>query len=115
MGQNLLAWTEHGRVNLHAALTYQSGAGGDTTPPTISNVQAANPNNGPRFNVTWVTDEPSTSVVTFTCCGSLNDDTLIIDHSLGMRGDKGATYEYWVSSSDTAGNPAAEGPFYFTN
>jgi thermitase len=33
LGQNFLSWTQHGRVNLHAALTYQ---GGGNTPPNAS-------------------------------------------------------------------------------
>ena len=53
--------------------------------------------------------------MTFTCCSDLSDNTMVTNHSLGMRGDKGVTYELWVSSTDADGNEATAGPFYHTN
>jgi thermitase len=123
MGQNLLAWTEHGRVNLHRALTYDGSPPDpdpdpdpvDTTPPVITNVTATKPNAGPSFVVSWDTDEPATTVVTLTCCGVHSDDALVTSHSLNFRGEKRVTYEYFVSSTDAAGNEATAGPFYHSN
>jgi len=116
MGQNFLAWTEHGRVNLNNALTHDPGpVVEDTTAPTISNVSASKPKNGPQFEVNWQTDEPATSTVSFTCCDDVSRTALVTDHREGMRGSKGATYEFWVSSTDAAGNTATDGPYYFTS
>ncbi len=120
MGQNLLAWTEHGRVNLHSALTYDGAPDpdpdpGDTTAPVVSNVRVTKPNNGPRFVVRWDTDEPATSLVTLTCCGSLVDDTLVTDHGVEVQGSKNTLYEYFISSTDEAGNEATVGPLYHQN
>lgn len=88
--------------------------GGDTTPPVISGVTAQK-DKGPQFIVSWSTDEPANSVVTFTCCGSFSDSALVTSHSMGFRGSKGAQYEFYVSSTDGAGNTATEGPFYYQN
>jgi thermitase len=120
MGQNLLAWTKHGRVNLHLALTHAGGdppppPGGDTTPPVISNVLVTKPNNSPRFVVTWQTDEPATSVVTFATGQSASNDTLVTSHRMEFRGERGVTYEIDVSSTDAAGNTSVAGPFFHTN
>ena len=103
LGQNFLAWAEHGRVNLYEALMYDSGggAGGDTTAPVISNVQSKKLN-GNRFEITWTTDEPADSVVTFVCCGPTSDDALVTQHRMTFRGGKGALYEYSVTSTNAA-------------
>ena len=120
MGQNLLAWTKHGRVNLHSALTYTPedpgpGPGGDTTAPVISNVVVSKPNNGPRFVVTWATDEPATSQVTITSFSPYSDGNLVTSHRAEFRGERGVTYELNVSSTDAAGNVATAGPFFHAN
>lgn len=115
LGQNLLAWTKYGRVNLYKALTYQSsGPGpGDSDPPIISDVTSTKLK-GPRFEISWITDEPATSMVTLD--GVLyNDDALVTNHSRTFSGQKGVTYEYYVSSTDAAGNQATEGPYQHRN
>ena len=119
MGQNFLAWVQHGRVNLYEALMYDSGGpapggGGDTTAPVISNVKSAKLK-GNRFEITWTTDEPATSIVTFTCCGDVSDDALVTNHRLTFRGGKGVQYEYTVTSADGAGNSSMAGPFFHQN
>ena len=120
LGQNFLAWVQHGRVNLYEALMmYDSGGsppegGDDTTAPVISNVQSAKLN-GNRFEITWTTDEPATSMVTFTCCGDMGDDALVNDHSMTFRGNKNASYVYTVTSVDAAGNSSTSASFMHQN
>jgi thermitase len=120
MGQNLLAWTKHGRVNLHRALTHAPedpgpGPGEDTTAPVISSVVVSKPNNGPRFVVTWETDEPATGQVTVSSLSPFGDGNLVTSHRAEFRGERGVTYEINVSSTDAAGNVATAGPFFHTN
>jgi thermitase len=118
LGQNMLAWTRHGRVNLFNALTYESGdpgsGGGDSIAPVIENVTAVNLN-GPRFEVSWTTDEPATTVLRLSCCGDLSNLDLVTEHSVMVRGKKGVAYEYFVISTDAAGNQAVKGPYDFQN
>lgn len=115
LGQNQLAWTQFGRVNLLNALLYDSGVpGGDTTPPAITNVGSTQLN-GPTFQIHWQTDEPATSVVTLTCCGQIADDTLVTAHSITIKGKKNVLYQYYVRSLDQAGNMATAGPFNHQN
>jgi len=118
--QNFLAWVEHGRVNLHEALMlYDSGSslleeGGDTTAPVMSNVQSKKLN-GNRFEITWTTDEPADSLVTFVCCNDVRDDALVTSHRLTFRGNKNVDYDYYVTSSDAAGLATMAGPFFHQN
>ena len=53
--------------------------------PVISSVQSKKLN-GNRFEITWATDEPATSMVTFTCCDDVSDDALVTSHRLRVRG-----------------------------
>jgi thermitase len=118
LGQNLLAWTKFGRVNLFKALTYDPSnpgtGGGDTTPPLISGVMSARVA-GPRFQVSWITDEPATSVLILSCCGQVSDNNLVTEHNVIFKGRMNTTYEYYVRSTDAAGNQATAGPFYHEN
>ena len=118
LGQNFLAWVQHGRVNLYEALMYDSGGpapgGGDTTGPVISGVMSENLK-GNRFEITWTTDELATSMVTFTCCGDMSDDALVTGHRMTFRGSKNVGYDYSVTSVDAAGNSSTEGPFFHQN
>ena len=121
LGQNFLAWVQHGRVNLYEALMmYDSGGsppegGGDTTAPGISNVQSKK-QKGNRFEITWTTDEPATSMVTFTCCGDVSDDALVTQHGMTFRGGKGTLYVYTVTAVDATGNLTIdEGPYFHQN
>jgi len=91
-----------------------SDPNGDTTPPVISSVQASK-TKGTSFAISWDTDEAATSAVTFSCCGTYSDSALVTSHSMSFRGSKGATYEYWVSSTDAAGNKSTAGPFSYSN
>ena len=85
----------------------------DTTAPVISNVNSAR--QGKNFTITWSTDEASDSQVDFTCCGAFTDGAMTTSHSMGFNGSRHATYEYWVTSADAAGNVATEGPFIHQN
>ncbi len=118
LGQNLLAWTEAGRVNLANALSAQAGGPGpgegDDTPPVISNV-ASETLNGTRFRITWETDEPATSVVTLSPGGTFSDSAFVTSHSMVFRGSKNTTYQYTVTSEDAAGNAASDGPYNHNN
>jgi subtilisin family serine protease len=108
-----------GLVQAKAALDFirSGGSGGDTTPPAISNVTTQKTGKGGTFKITWTTDEPSTSVVTFTggATGSYTDSTLVTSHSMSFRGKNNVTYTFNVSSTDAAGNSATAGPFNHQN
>jgi len=110
-----------GLVQAKAALDFITsgggGGGGDTAPPVISNVQSQKTGKGGNFKITWTTDEPSTSVVTFTggTTGTYTDSTLVTSHSMSFRGRNGVKYTFNVSSTDPAGNSATAGPFTHQN
>lgn len=97
-----------------AALNPGSGSG-DTTPPVISGVASriTNAKNG-SFEITWTTNEPATSDVQLN--GTLYpSSTLTTTHKRAFRGTRGATYTYYVTSADAAGNSATAGPFTHQN
>ncbi len=120
LDQNFRAWVQHGRVNLYEALMmYDSGGsppeeGVDTTGPVIGNVTSANLN-GNRFEITWTTDEPATSMVNFTCCDPMSDGALVTSHRMTFRGNKNASYVYTVTSVDAAGNSSRSASFMHQN
>ena len=87
---------------------------GDTTSPVISKVSSAK-TKGTKFAITWDTDEPASSEVMFTCCGSFSDSTLVTSHSMDFRGSKGVVYEFVVRSTDAAGNTSTSGTFTYQN
>lgn len=91
-----------------------STGGDDTTAPVISSVSSANLK-GNKFEISWTTDEASNSEVTFTCCGTYSDTNMVTSHTMSFNGSKGQLYEYWVSSTDAAGNKGTAGPFYHQN
>jgi len=92
------------------------GGGDDTTAPVISAVDShqVNTRNG-RFEITWSTDEPATSVITFTGGGTFSDSTLVTSHTRGFKGTKGRTYTFHVTSVDAAGNSTTDGPHIHNN
>jgi len=91
-----------------------SGGGEDVVAPVIANVSAVSAK-GARFVISWDTDELADSEVQFGCCGIFNDSALVTSHSMSFRGTKGQLYQYWVSSTDAAGNKATAGPFSYQN
>ena len=80
----------------------------DTTPPVISNVQAAGIT-ASGATITWTTDEASNSVVEYgltTSYGSsASNATNVTSHSIPLSGLSGNTlYHYRVKSTDATGN-----------
>jgi thermolysin len=104
------AWDE---VGVDEALC-SGGGSGDVTAPAISTV-ASSDLKGTKFQIAWTTDEPSTSVVTFTGIGSYSNSSLVTSHSMSFTGSNGVLYEYRVTSTDASGNSRTEGPFYHQN
>lgn len=102
------AWDE---VGVDEALC--GGGGGGGTGPVISNVSSAK-TGGRSFAITWTTDIPADSQVTFTCCGTYTDSALVTSHSMGFNGSRNTLYEYYVSSTAN-GVTTTEGPFYHQN
>jgi serine protease len=103
-----------GSTSQSVSVTSGSTGDDDTTPPVISNVSSAN-TKGNKFVISWSTDEPATSEVVFTCCGEYTSGALVTSHSMEFNGRKGQLYEYFVSSTDAAGNKATAGPFFHQN
>lgn len=93
-------------------------AGGDITPPIISDVAVSNIT-GSEATVTWTTNEPATSRVEYgTTVGygsNLSDATLAISHSITLIGLNSETlYHFRVLSEDESANEAASPDGTFT-
>jgi phosphodiesterase/alkaline phosphatase D-like protein len=99
--------------------TFTTPAPPDTTPPTLSGIQATAITNN-AATIVWSTNEPADSQVEFgttTTYGSLTslDPALAISHSVAVGGlSPNTTYHYRVRSRDAAGNPAASSDALFT-
>jgi bacillolysin len=104
------AWNE---VGVNEALCGGGGAG-DHTGPVIGGVASAKLKGG-KFKITWTTDEPSDSTVTFTCCGPYTSSALVTSHSMSFTGTNGVSYQYYVMSTDASGNATTAGPFTHQN
>ena len=112
----------YGIAQAKAALDYLQANGGggggtsDTTAPVISNV-ASRKLTGGSFEITWTTDEASNSEVRFTkgATGTYTNSSMVTSHRMSFRGTKGVLYEYYVSSTDAAGNKATSGPYTHRN
>ncbi|MBI3328838.1 MAG: fibronectin type III domain-containing protein, partial [Nitrospinae bacterium] len=86
----------------------------DTTPPTISSVQASTTST--TATITWVTNEPANSQLEYglspcPCSfASPFDATLVINHSITLTGlSPSTTYYYRVYSRDVSRNLAISG------
>jgi serine protease len=116
----------YGIVQAQAALDYLTGGEppppppppppgeDDTDPPVISDVTATKLN-GNKFKISWTTNEPATSTVTFSTGQTFSSSTLTTSHSMSFNGSRGATYTYYVSSADAAGNTSTSGPHTHQN
>jgi hypothetical protein len=102
-------WDEHygyGLVDAYEAAT-------DLTPPTISNIEAANVNSSGAM-ITWTTNEASDSVVRYgTSKTNLNltesNQTMVKNHIVVLSGlPLVTTYYYEVQSTDPSGNTAID-------
>jgi hypothetical protein len=71
--------------------------------------------NGNAFTISWTTNLPSTSSVTFTGIGTYSNTSLVTGHAMSFNGSRNATYTYSVSSTDANGNVATAGPFTHQN
>ncbi len=91
---------------------------GDTTPPTITNVQAVSIT-GTTATITWDTDENTTSAVDFgisiTYGGNVWAETLAKTHSMVLTGlTPGTMYHFRVTSKDVAKNQAISSDNFFS-
>lgn len=103
------AWDEVGVTD-----TLCGGGGGGGNGPTITNVASAKLKGG-KFKITWTTNVPADSAVTFTCCGTYTNASLVTSHSMSFTGTNGVAYEYYVTSKDANGNSTTVGPFVHQN
>ena len=92
-------WETSG-TNFTLALDPDGTSAGATTALMISNIDSEKSGKGGTFKITWDTNNPANSEVTFECCGTFTNSELVKDHSMSFRGKKGDTYTYWVSSTD---------------
>lgn len=107
------AWDE---VGVTDAMCAGSGGGGSGSgdAPVIADVTSQS-QKGTRFQITWTTDIPATTEVSFTCCGTYTKAELVTNHKYSFRGSNGFLYEYYVTSDDGSGNASTAGPFYHQN
>lgn len=92
------------------------GTGQDSTPPTISSVQAVNVGST-TADVTWDTDEAADSQVFYRQIGQVTyqqtavDAALVSAHAMTLQGlTPSTTYQYHVRSADAAGNAGTSSP-----
>lgn len=93
-------------------------AGGDLTPPVISNVQVVNITDTSAL-VTWTTDEPATSLVTYGSTIAYGSAALtaglVTSHAVQLNGLSPSTlYHFFVTSADADANAASSGDAVFT-
>lgn len=103
-------------VSNTSVVTVNSGGGEglDTIAPRITSVQSKKLRRR-KFEISWETDEGSSSVVSFACCGDFVDTALRTSHATTFRGVSNAAYEYWLIATDEFGNQSKEGPFIHQN
>ncbi len=105
-----------GKSSASPLWSFTTGAG-DVTPPDISDVAAGVQDR--TATITWTTDEAADSTVDYgldTSYGSqVTDATLVLSHSVELIGlQPSKTYNYRVTSTDAAGNPASSANYTFT-
>jgi bacillolysin len=109
------AWDEVGVTDALCLSSSDVSSGtGSSGVPTISNV-SSKMLRGNMFQISWDTNIPATTEVTFTCCGTYSKTDLVTSHAYNFNGSKGFLYEYYVTSDDGNGNASTEGPFYHQN
>ena len=99
-----------------ADMRFVTASGPDLAPPAVSGVHVTNITNS-SATITWLTDEPATSVVEFgadTYYGRNQTSRLFsFNHSVQLTGlAPGVIYHFRVLSTDPAGNPSAAGADY---
>jgi thiol-disulfide isomerase/thioredoxin/RNA polymerase subunit RPABC4/transcription elongation factor Spt4 len=104
--------------SMDAPYVLRTSEGADTTPPKISDVKVVNlvsSSMGSSATVTWTTDKPATSQVSYGTSGGYGtlqpeqtDTTLIKSHDVKLQGlPTQVTIHYKVVSRDAAGNEAS--------
>ncbi len=95
-----------------------AAAGPHTTPPVISGVTASPGQT--TCAITWTTDEPATSAASYRTGSNpwtttpVNDN-LVTTHSVNLSGlTPGTTYDFYVISTDQAGNTSQSAVQQFT-
>ena len=106
-----LATTAPGSTPSVDEVRFHCTSSGDVTPPVISAVLATPGPTGTTAHVTWTTDEPATSSVSYGTSPALGSTTsggsLVVSHALDLTSlNPSATYYFRVGSIDGAGNPA---------
>jgi len=104
-----------------APYVLRTSAAQDTTPPVITEVKAVNLV-GTSATITWRTDEPATSQVSYgTSAGygtlqpEQTDTTMLTSHSVMLNGlPAGTVFHYKVTSRDAAGNEESSKDSTFT-
>ena len=111
----VLDLANHGMASTYAQPTGFSTVA-DTTPPAISAV-ASSGVGSTTATITWTTDEPSDSQVSYREQGETVyqqtpvNATMVTNHSVPLTGlTPSTTYEYFVRSADSAGNAATSSP-----
>ena len=103
----------YGLVDAYAAvLAAGGGGGGDVTPPVLSNFSETGITTTSAV-INWSTNEPADSYVNY---GSVAyDGALVTSHSMELTGlTPNTTYNYYVQSTDAAGNTGTSGTLSFT-
>jgi hypothetical protein len=97
---------------------YEATYSADTRAPDITGVSAGADGEN-RATITWTTDEPSTSLVSYGRTATLGSEgsasALVSSHSVELTGlTPGTTYSYRVESADAGGNLAQSAIATFT-
>jgi hypothetical protein len=97
---------------------YQASYAADTRPPDITQVSAT-PDGAGRATVTWSTDEPSSSLVSYGRTATLGSEASatapVSEHSIDLTDlSPGTTYSFRVESTDPAGNTGQSAIATFT-
>ncbi len=101
-------------VGVTEAICGASSDPGTGDAPIISDVSSTKLK-GLQFRISWTTNEPATTEVSFTCCGTYVKNEFVTSHSYTFSGTKGAVYTYYVSSTDVDKNKTTAGPFTHQN
>lgn len=91
----------------------------DTTPPLVSNIQVSGIS-ASQATVTWQTDEPATSIVSYGPStsyenGSTSTAALVTSHSVLLSNlSSNSLYHFQVGSADSSGNASSSSDLTFT-
>ncbi|RME53523.1 hypothetical protein D6783_01820 [Candidatus Woesearchaeota archaeon] len=114
---NVTSCDAAGNCNTSGTYNFTTTSEPDTTPPTITNVNATPEET--TADVTWTTDEPANSTVHYGTTPSLGNTSsstsFVTDHVITLTGlTPLVLYYYNVTSCDAAGNCNTSGTYNFT-